>query len=331
MAGFNRYHKTAPLSWLTSKDRTHSSRRHPRGMYVIVPTSHPSALLQAWLAKSWVAGLHYRLGWSTLEPTAGAYTLSDIATVASLCAAAGKQLTLRVLASGSGTMPSWLPGLGCTTHDWVDMDPDHDTYGQSVSTPHYWNEVFLARWSALLSWLGSQLVGTSALVHVAVTGPAFGGEMYIGDDSNTSWLTEGLTTPKLVNAWLTVMQRMTTAFPSQNLACSIAVPFNAPLGNGEDCLLQIVEHAKAYGIALCGNWLKAGTNTNWLPYKLIQQHTVGVRGFQQLCNSANPRYQGTLHESLVKAVAANVGYIEAYRADIDFQSEWEWFASRAVS
>ena len=77
------------------------------------------------------------------------------------------------------------------------------------------------------------------------------------------------------------------------------------------------------GLLFKGNWLKAGTKSSFLPYKLISEinkksyNVNTLTGFQMAWSSKNSELtQGTLSESVNRGLEAGAKYFELYEIDI---------------
>jgi hypothetical protein len=213
--------------------------------------------------------------------------------------------------------PNWVYVAGAVPFNYIDDNPNHSTYGQWVSMPIPWDPVFLSEWTELVTALGAHYAGNPAVKIVAITGPAAGGEMHLGDkDNSEAWHAVGYSNALLIDAWTVTIEAFRAAFPGQHLTLAVANPVQ--FDNPDEVRLAVGTYCAAAGCGLQGNWLTASTPPDSELYQQVAGHSVYAPvGFQMLCSATQvERFGGPLSTAISLGLAAGASFLEFYPVDI---------------
>jgi hypothetical protein len=284
------------------------------GVYVLGLEGLSTTQLAPFLANPDVDGFSLRAPWSTIEPTEGTFDWSTFDAIIPNAAQSGKKIMLRVL-PGTNT-PDWVYQAGAARFSYVDDNPQHTTFGQNVSMPVPWDAVWLAKWMRLTTTFATKYANNPAVQIIAVSGPADGGEMHLGDASNaTGWQSVGYSTTALINAWTQTIDAFTAAFPVQHLSVAIANPVS--FDDPATVVQGVIAHCQQVGVGIQGNWLSAKTTSDDPLYQdVVAFSTHGIVGFQMLSPSSSPRFGGDLMTAVQLAINAHAIFLEIYKPDV---------------
>ena len=196
----------------------------PKGI-VSMPAAEANGFPDSILNDSRIVGLDLGNQWQDIETAEGVYDWSSIDSELVKAEAHGKQVVL-VIPSGGVNVPAWLlanyPAIQIFT--FIDPNPYHSTYGQSLTIPIFWDPIFLAKKIALIRAAGAHYASHSS---IAVVSCAFANATT--DDWNipnatadiANWLAAGYSTELMVNAGETIIDATMAAFPNQNVVMAI--------------------------------------------------------------------------------------------------------------
>ncbi len=284
------------------------------GVYVLGLEGASAAVLAPYLSNPDVDGFSLRAGWSDVEPADDAYDWSQFDAVIEAAAAHGKKVMLRVL-PGLRT-PEWVYEAGAARFEFVDDNPNRPTYGEVVSMPLPWDPVFLTKWSDLVAAFGARYAANPAVTLVAMTGPAAGGEMHLGDKSNADrWHDLGYSNELLIDTWKLTIDAFSAAFPNQHRTVAVANP--VLFDNPAEVRAAVAAYCAESGCGLQGNWLAAKTSPTGDLYQQIANHAAAAPvGFQMLCSATQERFGGELMTAVDLALEAGASFLEVYRVDV---------------
>jgi hypothetical protein len=172
-----------------------------------------------------IAGLDIGDKWGDIEPTEGVYDWSSLDFPLAQAEAHGKKVVLAI-ASGGINIPDWLlanyPDI--KTFSFIDTNPYHSTYGETLTIPVFWDPIFLAKKIALIQAAGARY---AANPNIVVVDCAFANATTIdwnvpdAPEDIANWLAAGYTTELMVGTGETIIDITMAAFPNQNINMSI--------------------------------------------------------------------------------------------------------------
>jgi hypothetical protein len=284
------------------------------GVYALGVEDCSPSVIESYVANPDVDGLSLRAGWSEVESVEGSFDWSVFGPALAQAESHGKKVMLRVLAGVNA--PDWLYAAGAAQFTFVDDNPNHETYGQPVTMPVPWDPIFLAKWLDFVAAFGAEYAGNPNVTLVAVTGPAAGGEMHLGDKGNAdAWHALGYTNGLMIETWELTIDAFVAAFPQQHLSVAMSNP--VLFDNPAEIRAAVAAYCAQAGDGIQGNWLAAKTPPdNDLYQQVASMSAVVPVGFQMLCSAAQERFGGTLATAIDLALQANASFLEIYRGDI---------------
>jgi len=259
-------------------------------------------------------GFSLRAAWSDVEPLEAAYDWSRFDPALACAASHGKKIMLRIIPGVRA--PEWVYEAGAARFDFVDDNPEHPTYGQVVSMPLPWDPVFLEKWFDLVAVFGARYADDPAVTIVAITGPATGGEMHLGDKNNPDrWHALGYSNELLIATWELTVDAFVAAFPHQHGSVAIANP--VWFDNPHEVRETVGAYCAQVGGGVQGNWLSAATLPESPLYQQVaSQAAITPVGFQMLCSAQQERFGGPLSTAIDLGLDAGASFLEFYRPDI---------------
>ena len=284
------------------------------GVYVLSLEGHSESDLEPYLNNPDVDGFSLRAGWAEVEPLEGSYDWSLFDAVIPYAADHGKKIMLRIIPGVRA--PEWVYEAGAARFDFVDDNPEHPTYGQVVSMPLPWDPVFLEKWFDLVAVFGARYADDPAVTIVAITGPATGGEMHLGDKNNPDrWHALGYSNELLIATWELTVDAFVAAFPHQHGSVAIANP--VWFDNPHEVRETVGAYCAQVGGGVQGNWLSAATLPESPLYQQVaSQAAITPVGFQMLCSAQQERFGGPLSTAIDLGLDAGASFLEFYRPDI---------------
>jgi glycosyl hydrolase family 42 (putative beta-galactosidase)/VCBS repeat protein len=293
-----------------------------------------------------VDGIGVRQKWADLEPAEGVYDWSYLDYVTARAAAAGKAVLLRIATGGGDTAV----GGGCPT--WV-MDavaaeplPASQKFytftdnGRSVTIAVFWDPVWLAKKTAMITALGARYSSNPA---VKIVGASFANATT--EDWNVphappqvaAWFAAGYTSARMLDAGRQIIDATMAAFPNQYV--TLAVGTNGHTGHGPNLDPDANYVARNAVLNARASWpgrlivqkdslatfipSAPGTGTVW---ELLWNSRPDVAGQMLYWCHGDTTYRvndgvpidpsTALVNSVNKGVAYGMKYIEIYRRDV---------------
>jgi PKD repeat protein len=315
------------------------------GVYLLgVPNaSAPQSLL----SNPYVDGFAVRAQWSFIEPSPGVYNWSYLDGVINAATAAGKKVSLSITA-GINT-PSWVYSAGAQAFSFVDSSSSSP---QTVPIP--WDPVFLAQWKGMIQQLGARYASNAALTHVKITGVNYntaeamlphsqgvsvtkGTSQWTTTNDVANWQAAGYTRTKLENAWQTIADAWSQAFPNQQISCMLVSAGFPPIDNNGNVFAcpqggdtQVVTDLINLGMARYGTQFIAqnnGLSDTWIMPQVTGVADQVTTGHQMLWwvtgDSTYAMNNGTaidpvtaFQDAVNSAVAAHARFLEVYSQDV---------------
>jgi len=108
------------------------------GLYLL--GSESQAIPAADFAKTYVDGATVRVLWSALETAPGVFSWTFLDGEVAKATAANKKISLIVFGN-----PSWLAALGVQQYFYIDTNPSHPTYGDTLPDFVSWDAIYVER------------------------------------------------------------------------------------------------------------------------------------------------------------------------------------------
>jgi cell division septation protein DedD len=178
-----------------------------------------------------VDGIGIRQSWADLEPTEGVYDWSYLDNVTARAAAAGKAVLLRI-GTGGGDIAL---GGGCPT--WVmdavaaePLPPSQKFYtfthnGRSVTIAVFWDPVWLAKKTAMITALGARYSSNPAVKIVGASFANANSEDWAvphAPPQVAAWFAAGYTSARMLDAGRQIIDATMAAFPNQYVTLAVA-------------------------------------------------------------------------------------------------------------
>ena len=256
----------------------------------------------------YVEGLSIRAGWKDIEPVEGIYEWDYLDNIIQEAANHDKKVMIRIL-SGVHT-PLWVYDKGVPTVTFS------DSYGHKHVTPVPWDDIYLTEWINFIYALGDRYNSNDTVVLVHMSGSTIkSAEMHLlkGVEGRQLMYDAGYSKSVIVNAWERVLDAYDDALDKKALSLNLAIPLVK-----DGALEEIIyegESAIRKNFRIQGNYLKASTDTNYLPHQLITDFDEIKAGFQMVSTSRSPRL-GSLEGAIDMGLEAGARYFEIYETDI---------------
>jgi PKD repeat protein len=294
-----------------------------------------------------VDGIAVRATWDYIEPTQGSYNWAYLDSVINAAVAAGKKVSLSI-AAGVRT-PAWVYAAGAQAFTFVD-----NTSPLTQTLPVPWDPVFLTQWTNFITQLGNRYAATPQLTQVKITGINYassetmlpystGVQVTVGTNTWTTtndvadWVAVGYTRTKVENAWQTIADTFSQAFPRQQISAILVPNHFPPIDNNGNVFTdlngadnQIVSDLLNLGIARYGSQLGVendGLSDFWIMPQITGVQDQVTTGYQMLWQvTGDPTFRmnnGTsiaitteLQNAVNAAVAAHARFLEIYSSDV---------------
>jgi hypothetical protein len=315
------------------------------GLYALLPADVdiPSGIL----GNASVDGLAARADWSFLEPTQGHYNWSYLDGILKAAGAAGKKVSLSINV-GTST-PAWVYAAGAQAFTYID---DRSPLAQTIPVP--WDPVFLTQWTNFIAQLGNRYTANPTLTQVKITGINYasaetglpnstgvkitsGKQTWTTTNDVADWVATGYTRTKVENAWKTIADAWSQAFPNQQIAAIFTPNHFPPIDNNGKSFVnpqgadtQILADLINLGItrystqfvmqnnALSDYWIMSQTSS------LADQVTTGYQMLWWVTGDTTHRMNNggsigittELQNAVNAALAAHARFLEIYAVDI---------------
>jgi len=318
----------------------------PRGVFCLQPVGQGTGSDPIVYSDPDVDGISVRQNWADLEPIEGVYDWRFLDQVIAKAAAAGKPVLLRVCTGGGdialgGNCPTWV--MNAVAAEPLPASQKFYTYndgGSSVTIAVFWDPVWLAKKTAMITALGARYSNNPA---VKIVGASFANAQ--SEDWGvphlpaqvTAWLAAGYTSAKMLDTGRQIIDATMVAFPNQYV--TLGVGANGHTGHGPNLdpdanylarnavlngraswpsRLIVQKHSLATFITSA-----PGTGTPW---ELLWNSRPDVAGQMLFWCYGDTTYRvnggvpidpsTALVNSVNKGVAYGMKYIEIYRKDI---------------
>ena len=186
-----------------------------------------------------VDGISVRQRWGDLEPVEGVYDWTYLDHMTAMAAAAGKAVLLRISTGGGdialgGSSPTWV--MDAVAAEPLPESQKFYTFndnGRPVTIAVFWDPVWLAKKTAMITALGARYASNPALKIVVASFANAQTEDWDVPHTTpevTAWLAAGYTSAKMLDAGRQVINAAMAAFPNQYV--TMAVGTNGHTGHG---------------------------------------------------------------------------------------------------
>ena len=178
-----------------------------------------------------VDGISVRQNWGDLELTEGIFDWSYLDNVTAMAAAAGKKVLLRIGTGGGdiargGSCPTWVM-------DAVALEPlppsqkfyAFNDNGRSVTIAVFWDPVWLAKKTAMITALGARYASNPAVKIVGASFANANSEDWAVPHTPpevAAWFAAGYTSAKMLDAGRQIIDVTMAAFPNQYITLAVA-------------------------------------------------------------------------------------------------------------
>lgn len=299
-----------------------------------------------------VKGIFVSMTWDVLEATEGSYYWSSLDSMLSQAGAAGKQVTLGIMA-GYET-PSWVYADGAQSFKFL-WDKSAGASGAATcsvqSIPIPWDPVFLAKWQTFIQALGARYGSNPTLVSVMLYGvnfesvetslPVSNGEKIEGEGKSCTgynypalWQAAGYTRTKVEDALATLQSYYQAAFPNTQLLAGLNPDGFPPIDQDGNLIAnhtadsEVPSDLMANGAAALGSQFSAGdgglgaSGSTWST--LTDYASTLDTGYQ-----TTTALGSALPTAMDKAIAAGSQWLQLYSSDITLPSNQSALASAA--
>jgi hypothetical protein len=220
-------------------------RSLPHGVFSLTPGGKP--IEETILAHPWVTGVSLRGRWQEVESAEGVYDWSYFDREIARADQAGKQVLLRITSGGRNT-PQWVFDAGVQTFSFIDSNPYHETYNQSMSMPIFWDPIFLQKKLRLITAMGERFASHSALTVVGVScANATTDDWNVPDrkEDVSTWRAIGYTSERLIDACNRLIDATINAFPNQLITLAVGVNLGNLDPDPQYVAREVVAYARA--------------------------------------------------------------------------------------
>ena len=313
----------------------------PRGVFCLLGAGEGTGRDSFAYSDPDVDGIGIRQRWADLEPAEGVYDWSYLDNVTARAAAAGKAVLLRVGTGGGdvalgGNCPTWV--MNAVAAEPLPLSQKFYTFidGQrSVTIAVFWDPVWLAKKTAMITALGARYSNNSA---VKIVGASFANASsedwavpHTPADTD-AWLAAGYTPEKMLDAGRQIINATMAAFPNRYVTLAVAgngpsldpdpnyVARNAILNARVSWPGRLIVQKDSLGTFIPA---APGTGSSWellwnsrpdvggqMVYWCFGDNTYRVNGGVPIDPST------ALMNSVDKGVAYGMKFIEIYRRDI---------------
>jgi hypothetical protein len=211
----------------------------PRGVFCLLPAGQGLAQHSPVYSDPDVDGISVRQSWANLEPAEGVYDWTYLDTVIARSAAAGKPVLLRIGTGGGdiargGSCPTWV--MNAVAAEPLPASQKFYTFnhdGRSVTIAVFWDPVWLAKKTAMMTALGARYSNHPAVKIVGASFANANTEDWAVPNTPpevTAWFAAGYTSAKMLDAGSQIIDATMAAFPNQYV--SLAVSTNGHTGHG---------------------------------------------------------------------------------------------------
>ncbi len=303
------------------------------GIFVLGSVDVPMSTSE--YTKSFVTGTAVRTKWESIEPSPGVYDWSFLDNEISNAASYGKKINISILGK-----PSWLVGEGVTMYDYIDLNPAHTTYLDTLQEAITWSSSFVSQLKNLVTQLSIKYANDTNVVYVNCISGMMNNNLPTNDIAGNPWYTTYSYDPDtLIAAMEDVMDHYMSVFPNTPLWNSVEnVSFEmAASGNANK---YVPEQYSNYGVATypdrfgiwredlagctnttttTGHWSIVVSNPCRIGAQMLWNVQDGSDGTFRMnnCGFTPNTKDHVLDSAMQTGISIGMRYFEIYKADID--------------
>ncbi len=188
------------------------SQTHYPGVYVLGPVD--KAIPTTSYTQPFVTGGAIRITWGTLEPSENVYDWSFLDNEIATAQNAGKKVSIAVFASAIGT-PAWLWDYPVIPFNFIDMNPNHASYLDTLKLPLPYDTIYLAKLSDFLYALGNHYASDPNIAYMRDASGMIteGWGLADTDAYGNSWAAYNYSPDTLMYAYRKILDTYMAAFP----------------------------------------------------------------------------------------------------------------------
>lgn len=303
------------------------------GIFILGTTDVPMSTSE--YTKPFVTGTAVRTTWESIEPSPGVYDWSFLDGEIANAATYGKKISISILGK-----PSWLASVGVTMYDYIDLNPSHPTYLDTLQAAITWNNSFVSQLKNLITQLSIKYANDTNVAYVNSIAGMMNNNLPTNDIAGNPWYTTYSYNPDtLIAAMQDVMDHYMSVFPSTPLWNSVEnVSFEmAASGNANK---YVPEQYSNYGVATypdrfgiwredlagctnttttTGHWSIVVSNPCRIGAQMLWNVQDGGDGTFRMnnCGFTPNTKDHVLDSAIQKGISIGMTYFEIYKADID--------------
>lgn len=293
-----------------------------------------------------IDGVALRVSWKNLEPSDGVFNWSFLDGQVAAAAAAGKKVNLAVMTGVAA--PAWVYADGARSFTFVTANSP-----ASNTIPLPWDPVYLTKWRQFVTAFGARYNSNPAVAFVKVTGISAlteeallptatgstttqGSQAWRTTNDVANWKAAGYTRTVIENAWRSIADSFSQAFPAKRIDLTI-VPSGLPPIDAKGNIIpnnsgdpQATTDLINQGIAAYASQFMVqnnGLSANWISADVTAASGRVATGYQMLWFVSNdPTYRmnggkpvagmSALQSAINKGLSGGAQFLEVYQADV---------------
>jgi hypothetical protein len=196
----------------------------------------------------YLKGLTIRVAWGEEEPEQGQFDWSAVDRMIAVAHARHLYITLDPIA---GTLtPGWVYGAGVKRFDSTDINPHHQTYGQTLSMPVPWDSAYHRLWQNFISQLAARYGNDPSLLEVSIFGHNTNMEMHMPHrpEDIERWRQLGWSPELVERDWKSWIDFFAQTFPRTHIGLVLSPMYGESTN-------RVVEELAAYAVSRYANQL----------------------------------------------------------------------------
>ena len=295
------------------------------GLYSKVPIQWTAArarhLKNKLKSNPFLSGITISVHWNDIETREGEYNLAGVDRTVEAARRAKKQYGL-IVTPGFYT-PEYVYLAGAQKFNTVVTNKHRANYGQQVSIPLPWDEIYQSHFSRLIQTLGERYGSDPACVSVAITCASYmSAEMHLPrrPEDIRNWKSVGLTGDRLLEVYEKYIDQWAVAFPTQAICLHASSLSFIKDMNHDDFIDRLIDYGhdfypQRFALQTCN--LNGRKEAGAGPERWVMRHKdCLINGFQSLASfKATPQRQGDLEMTVLNYMRADSQYWQLWQAD----------------